>query len=207
MVDSLKQWNESNRKLSRARIREALENTALGASESFDSFSLWLLAAAGGVGALLIGNLKSAISIVGPSGVRTCGVLLTVSAAFGFLSRYRGAVIALYLTMNEKMATMLNPVLDKHDESAARIRQHAEEAGSPMDTEPDFLGAMSDFASLFPRPLSWFVGRRIRVSYINHAQGAKSAIRSLILQSTYLTLQFLFLLSGFLSLIWFAGQI
>jgi heme-degrading monooxygenase HmoA len=205
--DPLIEWNRLNVDNTEQAFASALYLSMSETTSAIDKFSLWLLAGTGATAALLIGQINSVLPFLTSRGFKACLGLLTVSALFGFVAKYKALRCEVQLHLQSRLESLLNPVFAKHGEDEEKIRQYALERGVELKTEICFAKVIAEFA----KPLPWWakllMSRQVRKNEGDRQAGYRMAFKAYMGQIRWTFYQGCLFIAFMLSAAWYAHAI
>jgi hypothetical protein len=200
-TESLREWNSLARQNAENAIVSSMFEASFNASKPIEKFSTWLLVGTATVAAFFITNADKLLPLITQAGFLVCGVFLCASCLLGFISRMYALRCEIQIETGAAVRKTFAEHLAKHQEEEKKIEESASAWCITLETGIRFERVLSEFFTLLPRWVAWFVSRQLRKHMNNPQVGYLPVIKGLQWQGVFALLQALlflgFLIAGF----------
>lgn len=201
-TEPLKEWNRLARENTENAIVSSMFEAAAKSSEPIEQFSSWLLMGTAAIASFLIANSDKLLSLVSKEGFLVCGTFLSLSCAFGFLSKIYAVRCKIGIEVGSATRKTFGEHLAKYKEEESKIQDGANFWGINLETGIRMERVLSEFYKSQPNIVVWFATRLLKKFEGNPQIGHLPLMTMLNKQGLFSFVQamlfFGFLISGFI---------
>ncbi|MDH5561293.1 MAG: hypothetical protein OEY59_10630 [Deltaproteobacteria bacterium] len=201
-TEPLKEWNRLARENTENAIVSSMFEAAAKSSDPMEQFSSWLLMGTAAIASFLIANSDKLLPLVSREGFLVCGGFLSLSCAFGFLSKIYALRCKIGIEVGSAVRKIFGEHLAKYEEEELKIQDGAKFWGINLETGIRMERVLSEFYKSQPKIVVWFATRLLRKFEGNPQIGHLPLMTMLNKQGLFSFVQavlfFGFLISGFI---------
>jgi hypothetical protein len=201
-TEPLREWNRLARENTENAMVSSMFEALAKSSEPMGQFSSWLLMGTAAIASFLIANSDKLLPLVSKEGFLICGGFLSLSCAFGFLSKIYALRCQIGIEVGSAVRKTFGEHLAKYKEKESKIQDGANFWGINLETGIRIERVLSEFYKSQPKIVVWFATRLLKKYEGNPQIGYLPVVTMVNKQGLFSFIQallfFCFLISGFI---------
>jgi hypothetical protein len=161
-TEPLKEWNRLARENTENAIVSSMFEAVAKSSEPMEQFSSWLLVGTSAIASFLIVNSDKLLLLISKEGYLVCGLFLSISCFFGFLSKIYALRCKIGIEVGAAIRMKFIENLEKHEEEEAKIHKGSIFWGINLETGIRMERVLSEFYKFQPKIVVWFATRLLK---------------------------------------------
>jgi hypothetical protein len=192
--NSLQAWAANEKDIAENNFYRILIESAVRPSDQTNSFSTWLLGAAGATFAIIIANLNKLHNYIQISSLKRLLLILTCSIVCGLAQKYMAHLVQQYALIMPEGNKRIRELIIDYSKKQEKIQESAEVMETTVDASLDFKKPINRFLNVIPRWIRPIAKKQFDQGLKDELLGYDKAIKTYFRQNIWLSLQLLWIL-------------